>query len=185
MPISIFRGIAVAAALCLAPTATFAQDVIGTINATLDGKERTWFLTMQDSESQSFGLTVTMANLQSFTLWGQATDQTVNSAEGSFLFTFEVMSVAGQMIPVNASVMYMSDGWKSGWYADRAENEESIAFSLTTLKTDDAGVLVEGSFKAAAGFREPLSSGEIDPARSMQIDGNFTAMLPPSLLKTR
>lgn len=59
----------------------------------------------------------------------------------------------------------------------------NIAFSLATLKADDAGILVEGSFKAKAGFREPLSSGGIDTVRTMQIDGSFTAMLPPALIR--
>jgi hypothetical protein len=70
MSFSVYHKAALAAAISLAPTFCFAQDVFGTLNASLDGTEQTWFLTTQDSESQSLGMTIAIANFQSFSFWG-------------------------------------------------------------------------------------------------------------------
>ncbi|MFZ1468821.1 MAG: hypothetical protein WAT09_07545 [Paracoccaceae bacterium] len=180
MSFSIFRNAAFAAAVSLVPTVSLAQDVFGTIDANIDGKERTWFLTSQDNTSQTFGLTIAIANLQSFSLWGQPTEQSLKAVDDSLLFTFDVMSVADQMIPLNASVMFLEDGWKSGWLANEADK---ISLSLTTLKKSDEGVFVEGNFNATAGYAEPLSSGEVDASRTKQITGSFSATLPLFVLK--
>jgi hypothetical protein len=169
-----------AAALSLASTISVAQDVIGTITASLDGEERVWFLTMQDTESQTFGLTIAIANLQSFSLWGQPDAQSVQVFKDSLLLSFEVMSVANQVMPVNVSVIYLAEGWQSGWLADDAEK---ITFSLTTLEKTEEGVVVAGSFDAAANYSEPLAGGDVDASRTMQIIGTFTATLPPALLQ--
>ncbi len=184
MPFFSFHKAVFAAALSIAPTVSFAQDVFGNITATLDGEERTWFLTAQDNESQSFGLSIAVANLQSFQLWGQPTENTVQVFEDSLLFSFEVMSVGGQMIPLNAGVTYLSDAWKSGWVVSESDEEANdIVLSLTTFEKRDEGFFVEGSFEAAAHYREPLAGGEIDPARTMQINGSFSALLPSYILQ--
>lgn len=179
MSYSAFHKTALATAISLAPSISCAQEVFGTIVASLDGVERTWFLTAQDDDSQSFGLTIAIANLQSFTLWGQPSADDVKTMQDSLLLTFDIMSVAGQTIPASLSVIYLEDGWKSGWISDDAEN---ITFELTTLEKTGAGVVLEGSFATVANYREPLSSGEIDTSRTMQINARFKATLPPFTL---
>jgi hypothetical protein len=175
-----FRKAVFVFALLITPTISFAQEVFGTINATFEGEERTWFLTSQDSGSQSFGLSMAFANLQTFSLSGQSSSETVSEVNESLLLRFKVMSVGKQVIPLNISVTYLADGWKSGWLA----NEESgIVFSLTTLEKQGDSVFVEGSFSAVASYSENLIRGEIDVSRTMQIDGNFTATLPPYVLE--
>jgi hypothetical protein len=89
------------------------------------------------------------------------------------------MTVGDNVIPVNISVTYLAEGWKSGW---RADEESGVNFTLTTLEKRDDSVYVEGSFTSVAGFGEPLDSAEIDTSRTMQIDGSFKATLPPFLL---
>lgn len=184
MPFLSFRNAVFAAALSLTPTMSFAQEVFGNITASIDGEERTWFLTAQDNESQSFGLSIAVANMQSFQLWGQPSEDSVQIFEDSLLFTFDIMSVAGQLIPLNAEVIFLADGWKSGWMAGESDEEANdIVLSLTTYEKRDDGVFVEGSFGATAGYREPLSSGEIDLMRTMQINGSFSALLPSYILQ--
>lgn len=173
------RRLAFAAAVFLTPTLSGAQEVFGTIDVTLDGEERTWFLTAQDADSQSFGLKIAIANLQSFTLWGQPAQDSVTALEDTLLLSFDVMTVADQVIPLNASLTFLQDGWRSGWVA---EDETAMAFALTTITETDEGIFVEGQFDATAGFKEPLTSGEVDAARSMQINGRFSATLPPFTL---
>ncbi len=177
---SVYSNTAFALAVSLTPTFCYAQDVFGTLNASLDGIERTWFLTTQDTESRSFGMTIAIANLQSFNLWGQPTDKTLDDIKDSLLLGFDVMSVGGNTIPLNVSLTYLADGWKSGWLANEADQ---IVFSLTTLEDVDEGLLVEGNFAAAASYSDALSSGQVDPSRKMQIDGSFSATLPNYLLK--
>ncbi|MEB8388554.1 hypothetical protein OO012_15110 [Rhodobacteraceae bacterium KMM 6894] len=179
MSLAIWRTTALTAALSLAPYASFAQEVFGTMTASLDGVERTWFLTSQDGESQSFGLSMAVANLQSFSLWGQPSADSVQTTADTLLLSFDVMSVGDQTIPLNMSLMYLENGWQSGWLTDEAER---IDFALTTLEKSDAGVLVEGRFETDANYRAPLASGEIDTSRTMQISGIFTATLPPFIL---
>lgn len=180
MSFSVYSKAAFVAAISFAPTFCFAQDVFGTLNASLGGTEQTWFLTTQGTESQSFGLTIAIANMQSFSLWGQQTDETVNKIEGSLLLSFDVMSVGDNIIPVNASLIYLVDGWKSGWMSNDAN---PIVFSLTTVEERDDGVFVEGSFEAVANYSDALSSGQVDPSQAMQINGGFSAVLPSFLMK--
>lgn len=182
MPRSLFRDAAFVMAISLTPTFCFAQDVFGNINANLDGVERTWFLTTQDNESQSFGMTMAIANLQSFSLWGQPSDKTVKSLDDTLLLSFDVMSVGGQLIPLNVSLTFLADGWKSGWLANEPDK---IVFTLTKLEKGGDGVRVEGNYAAKANYSEALSSGEVDPSRIMQINGSFSATLPNTILQER
>ncbi len=182
MSFSSFRVAACVLAVALTPTVTFAQEVLGTIKASLDGVERTWFLTSEGDESQSFGLSIAMANLQSFNLWGQASAETVQEMKDSLLLGFDVMTVGEQMIPVNFTLTYLEDGWKSGW---RAGEDEHPVFSLTTLEKRDDSIFVEGNFAVVAGFDAPLTGPETDASRAMKIDGSFSVLLPPALLKKR
>ncbi|MCI2394389.1 hypothetical protein [Aliiroseovarius sediminis] len=176
---SLYRNTALALALLLIPTISVAQDAFGTLTARLDGAERTWFLTSQGAESKSFGLTIAVANMKSFTLWGQPTTETTAEMKDSFLLGFDVMTVGDTVIPLNVSLTYLADGWKSGWLANE---EDQIVFSLTTLEEVDDGLFVEGTFSAAAYYSEALTRGEVDPSRTMQVDGSFTATLPNALL---
>ena len=177
-----FRKTALAAAICVAPTFCFAQEVFGTLNASLDGVERTWFLTTHETDSQSFGMTMAMANLQSFSLWGQPTDETVNEIEDSLLLSFDVMTVGDNIVPLNASLTYLADGWKSGWLSNEADQ---IALTLTKFEEQDDGFLVEGDFTAVANYSDALSSGQFDPSQTMQINGTFSASLPNFIIKTQ
>ena len=179
---SIFCTTAFAAALSLTPCLSVAQEVFGTLTASLDGIQRSWFLTAHEGESQSFGLTVSIANLQSFSMWGQPSAYDVQTMQDSLLLSFDVMSVGDQVIPLNMSVTYLENGWASGWVSDDPEN---IVFALTTLKKSDAGVLIEGSFDTVASYGEPLSHGATDASRTMLINGSFHATLPPGLLNTQ
>lgn len=182
MSFSFIRTLGFATVVAFAPTFLFAQEVFGTIEASLDDEPRIWFLTAKDNDSQSFGMTVAVANLQSFTLWGQATEENGKSVDDSLLLKFDVMSVGDQMIPINVSVTHFEDGWKTGWLA----NEESgVVFSLIKLEKSEAGVFVEGSFDAAAGFSDSLASGQADAMRTMHITGRFSATLPASILQER
>ena len=182
MPFSTFRGAACAAVIALAPTMASAEEVFGTITASLDGVERTWFLTSNDDESQSFGMTMEMANLQSFSLWGQPSAEGVKTFDDTLLLSFDVMSVGGQTIPLNVSLTYLADGWKAGWLADE---EGGMVFSLNALETSDQGVLVEGEFDATANYSEALAEGVVDASRTMRIDGGFSATLPAFLIEER
>ncbi|WP_108482744.1 hypothetical protein [Oceaniglobus ichthyenteri] len=182
MPIPSLRHAVIAAALCLAPSGAWAQQVFGTIDADIDGVARTWFLTAQDGESQSFGLSMAVANLQSFTLWGMPGADDIQTVDGALLLSFDVMSMGTQMIPLNVSLTYLESGWAAGWMADEAEQ---IEFSLTELAPRDDGVLVEGRFAAETNYKKPLSSGESDPSQTLQITGSFTATLPQFLIKVQ
>lgn len=182
MQFSIFPTAACAAAIVLVPNFSFAQEVFGTINASLDGVERTWFLTSNDNDSQSMGMTMAIANLQSFSLWGQPIAESVKTFDDTLLLSFEVMSVGEQLIPLNISLTYLADGWRSGWLS---EDADKMVFSLTKLEKSDDGVFVEGSFAAAASYSEPLAGGEVDASRTMQINGSFSATLPPFIIAER
>ncbi len=179
---SIFRNAALATAVFLTPTLCFGQDVFGTIDASLDGAERTWFLTAEGAESQSFGLTMAIANLQSFSFWGQPTEKTIKSLDDTLLLSFDVMSVADQVIPLNVSLTFLADGWKSGWLANEPDQ---IVFSLTTLEKTEDALRVEGNYAATANYSDALSRGAVDASRTMQINGSFSAVLPNTIIQNR
>jgi hypothetical protein len=173
-----FRQSALAAALFFAPTLCAAQDVFGTLTATIDGTERSWFLTA-DGE-QSHGMTIAVANMQSFSLWGQPTADTLAEAKDSLLLKFDIMAVGSTAMPLNVSLTYLADGWASGWLANE---EGQTTFTLSTLEEVDGGVLIEGSFASTTYYSDNLVSSQIDPSQTMQIDGSFSATLPEALLQ--
>jgi hypothetical protein len=179
---TLYRGTALAMAVSLMPTFSVAQDTFGTLTARLDGVERVWFLTASGEESQSFGMTIAAAQLKSFSLWGQPTAETLAEVKDSLLLGFSVMDVGGSKIPLNVSLTYLADGWKSGWMANE---EGQVVFSLTTLDEVEEGLFVEGSFTTAAHYSDALASGQADPSQTMQIEGSFSATLPKALLKTQ
>ncbi|MDF1857040.1 hypothetical protein [Pseudooceanicola sp.] len=175
-----FRDIAITAALFFAPTLCVAQDVFGTLTATVEGTERSWFLTSDGEQSQSHGLTIAAANMQSFNLWGQPTADTVAEVKDSLLLKFDIMAVGSTTIPLNVSLTYLADGWASGWLANE---EGQTDFTLSTLEEVDGGLFVEGSFASTAYYSDNLVSGQADPSQTMQIDGTFSATLPKALLQ--
>ncbi|KEO60695.1 hypothetical protein [Thioclava indica] len=177
-----FRHIALTAALFFAPTLCVAQDVFGTLTATIDGTERSWFLTSDGEQSQSHALTIAVANTQSFSLWGQPTADTVAEAKDSLLLQFDIMAVGGNTVPLNVTLTYLADGWASGWLANEADQ---TVFSLSTFKEVDGGLLVEGSFASTAYYSDKLVSGQVDPSQTKQINGRFSATLPEALLKVQ
>lgn len=182
MAILTFRNVVFAVSLLITPGISFAQEVFGTITASFEGEERKWFLTSQDDGSQTLGVLVAVANLQSFTLSGQSSAETVAQINESLLLKFDVMTMGKQVIPLNVSLKYLADGWKSGWLADE---DSGIVFSLATLEKQGDGVYLEGSFSAVAEYSENLISGQTDAARTMQIDGSFNGLLPPYVLQER
>lgn len=175
-----FRDIALTAALFFAPTCCYAQDVIGTLTATIEGTERSWFLTSNGGQSQSHGLNIAVANMQSFSLWGQPTADTVAETKDSLLLKFDVMAVGGNTVPLNVSLTYLADGWASGWLAN--EGDQTV-FTLSTLQEVDGGLFLEGVFASTSYYSDNLVSGRGDPLQTMQIDGTFSAILPETLLK--
>jgi hypothetical protein len=176
------RDIALAAVLFSAPSYCYAQDVFGTLTATVEGAERRWFLTADGEQSQSQRLTIAVANLQSFSLWGQPTADTVSEAKDSLLLKFDIMAVGGNIMPLNVSLTYLADGWASGWLASE---ENQTVFTLSTLEEVDGGIFLEGSFASTAYYSDNLVSGQVDPSQTMQIDGRFSATLPEALLKNQ
>ena len=177
MSLSIFRAAVFTTALFLPPLAAQAQEVFGTLDATLDGSARSWVLTGQDGDSQSFGLSIAIANMQSFTLWGKPEAESVSPDKDTLLLSFDVMSVGDQTVVLNASVIFLADGWASGWIGSEAEGDQ-VKVSLTTLEKTDTGLHIAGSFTATTGYAEPLAGATPDPSRPMQIDGSFNATLP-------
>ncbi|WP_417258129.1 hypothetical protein [Celeribacter sp.] len=177
---SFFRKTAFALAISFTPALCVAQDVFGTLTATIDGAERTWFLTSDNGQSQSHGLTISVANMQSFNLWGQPTEDTIAETKDSLLLGFGVMTVGGNTIPLNASLTYLADGWASGWLANE---EEQTVLTLTTLEEVEGGLLVEGRFASTTHYSDNLVSSQVDPSQAKQIDGHFSATLPEALLK--
>jgi len=175
-----FRQSALAAALFFAPTFCAAQEVFGTLTATIEGTERSWFLTADGEQSQSHGLSIAVANMQSFGLWGQPTADTVAETKDSLLLKFDIMKVGSTTMPLNVSLTYLADGWTSGWLANE---EGQTTFTLSTLEAVNGGVLMEGSFASTAYYSDNLVSSQVDPSQTMQIDGSFSATLPEALLQ--
>jgi hypothetical protein len=176
----VLRHIALTTAFSFLPTLCVAQDVFGTMTATIENTERNWYLTADGEQSQSHGLKIAAANLQSFSLWGQPTEETVAEAKDSLLLKFDIMAVGGNTVPLNVSLTYLADGWASGWLAE--EGGQTV-FSLSTFEQVEGGLLLEGTFASTTYYSDNLVSGQIETSQTMQIAGTFRAILPEALLK--
>lgn len=152
-------------------------DTLGTITATMDGEERTWFITAEDGESQS-SFVQPMAGMlmgSSFILWGVPDEDTVATMKDVLMLDATLMRGAGGMIPVNPTTRYLVGGFKDQWVA---EEEGQTEMTLTTIEPIDGGLHVAGTFTATANYTQDMTGQEVDRSKIKVISGSFDVTLP-------
>ena len=160
--------------LSLLPACAMAADQLGSITATVDGAEHTWFLTAEGGESQS-NATPVMNGLTSVQLWGHATADSATSVKGALLIDFSLITLGGTPSVADATLQYLVDGYKGGYLAT---DDDSVQITVTTAEPQDKALHIAGSFTATAAYSDQPMLQLTDDSRQMQITGNFDARLP-------
>lgn len=171
----ILKSLALCATILAAHPAM--ADTLGTITATMDGKERTWFITAEDGESQS-SFVQPMAGMltgSSFILWGVPDEGIVATMKDVLMLDATLMRGAGGMMPVTPTARYLVTGFKDQWIA---VDEGQTEMTLTTIEPIDGGLHVAGTFTATANYTEDMREQDVDRSKSKVIRGSFDVTLP-------
>lgn len=169
-----FRFVLGLTALSLIPGLALAQDNIGTITASVDGTEMTWYITAEDGESQSGALATMGVPTTDISLWGNPDAGKLAMLTGALVIDFLAMT-AGGPVAVAPELQYLEDGYTGAWIA---LSDDTVTVTLTALEQSDSTVHVAGDFEATAAFTDDMATMTTDPTRTKHIAGHFEATLP-------
>ncbi|MEO1316256.1 MAG: hypothetical protein AAFW01_06660 [Pseudomonadota bacterium] len=136
-------------------------DVLGTLKAELDYRQRTWYLTARGEESES-GFTGVDGS-SSVTLFGNATPEGYSNVKDSLRISFDVLLMEGALVARNVAIRYTPANLANPYTAQRE--------SVTRLRVDhvemtDDTLIVSGSFHSELDFQPGLNmllGGDLSP----------------------
>lgn len=156
------------AAICLLiPGGALAQDVIGSITATLDGEPRTW-QTLQGSGDASYN-----TYFESFGAF-QSASVTGYVEGGSFnrdVLQIVVGFMDGDTTPLETTVLFVPERMSRMWANIDGE-------PILTIDSFDGGQIA-GSLSGRLCFKDGMMA-EPDPETCQTIEGTFDTVLPPA-----
>ncbi|MGC9369090.1 MAG: hypothetical protein ACP5DX_06070 [Paracoccaceae bacterium] len=165
-----------ALALFLVPAGATAQDLLGTIEATVDGQARTWYLTAQDGESQSDFAQI-MRGMNAVSLFGHPTDDSITAVKGALLIDFSLITLGGTPSVADATLQYLEDGYGGGYLAT---TDGATQVSLDAVEVKDDTLHIEGHFAATAAYSDDIMRQTTDDSRTITLNGSFRATVPGS-----
>ena len=160
--------------LALFPSFALAGESLGTLTATIDGTEMTWFLTAEAGASQSAAAPVPGLTAIDISLWGNPEEGQLAELKGALLLDFMAMNAAGPQA-LQPEVQWLENGYAGAFVA---LEEGAASVTLTALEIGEASVTLSGTFEALAGFTDDVATMATDPARTKSIVGSFEASLP-------
>lgn len=161
-----------AAAIGVLPILAQAQEVIGTVTGTIDGQERTWFLTSQDGQSQSdFS---EMGSIVDVSILAHASLDTVMSTKDGLMLSWTVFDMANPE-PQGAELRYMAGD--SFMQAYTAPEDAPVMLDLSTFAKLTDGLHVAGTVSGTLGWSEGAGA-DPDMADSRDVSITFDAVLP-------
>lgn len=162
------------AALMLLPGLATAQDLLGTISASVDGTEMSWYLTAEGGESQSGARATMGVPMVDISLWGNPAPDQLATLKGALVIDFKAVTTGGARA-MTPEIQYLEDGYAGAWIA---LTDDVVSVSLTSFDKTDSAVTLAGSFEATAAFTDDMATMQTDPTRTRVITGSFEATLP-------
>lgn len=160
-------------AACL-PCAALAQEVIGSINAAVDGTPKSWYVTQENGASQSFVMAMAQ-DLYEVTLWGNPTPDNNAQFNGALILDFIVLARGDSPKPMEPSLQWLEQGYLAGYLA---LDDHTLDVTLSKAEETTTGFSVAGTFHATAQFSDQIMLQMTDPTRTVAFDGNFAANVP-------
>lgn len=173
MHFSTLRRAAFAALLALAPSLAGAQEVVGTIEATFQGEDKTWYITFKDAVSESSWTDI--AGTHVLALSGQPAPDALATLEGSLFLSVVVMDVGGTVHTVQPTLQYLSGGYTSAWLA-----QEEGDVTMTAAKMVRSGDVLEfeADFVANVAYSEQVPQGIVDETTRQVMTGHIAVKIP-------
>ncbi|MEM7497011.1 MAG: hypothetical protein AAF371_03335 [Pseudomonadota bacterium] len=166
--------------------------VIGTLEAELDYRLRTWYLTARGDESRS-GFTG-MGESNNVVLFGNAEPDRYANVKDSLRVEFEVMRIDGELTPSNVEIRYTPTDLSSPYTAQR---ESSTWLRVDHVEAIGDQLRITGTFSSELEFVPGLTGligGDISPTGGAGLiagaltegkrrtrdlkDGKFIALVP-------
>lgn len=165
------RFILSAVFVIMAHTTAIAQDVTGSITATLTGEERVWFITaMKDKSSSHWS---EMGPLTNVNIWGHATDDSIMGSKDALIIQFSLMN--GEVFPDTLSVMFSDSSVPGNYYASDAD---MTGLNLSRIKDNDGQLTLNGAFSATMAYAESYGAPP-DRENTRHVQGTFEVTLYP------
>lgn len=167
------RSIILGLTILMSPVFAAAQEVTGTIAATLNGEERTWFITetpqMSQSDWKDFGYQASVS------LLGHSTDNTVTSSHQALMVKFEYWGSDGAYTISAPEVVYLSQGMMK---AHVGRQEDGVQINITSAEVNGDRLKIEGTISGDLIFTEVMMRKK-DPNDVLSVEGSFSADLGP------
>ncbi|WP_116134670.1 hypothetical protein [Tropicimonas sp. IMCC34043] len=154
------------ASLCLSALSLSAAsaETLGTIEATWDGADRTWFITSGNGESQS-SVDTTAGVMDSVTLWGNPAETDLAATRDVVELSFVTMRGPTGKIATSGEMRYLLNAYQDFW---DASEEGRTEVTLTAYDRSDTALHLAGTFEAKADH-----AGE-----SRDVSGRFDVTFP-------
>lgn len=139
-------------------------ETLGTIAATWDGQDRTWFITSRDGESQSTHKSLSKLG-DVVGLWGNPGEDDLAATKDVLELTFTTMTGPQGKIGIGAEMRYLIQAYQDYW---DASEEGQTKVTLTTYEKTDTALHIAGTFEA-----RPAHAGE-----TREVNGSFDVTFP-------
>lgn len=159
---------ALAAACLLIPIGAVAQDVIGSIAATLDGEARTWQTLDGSGSDTSYNTYLDdFGGFQSASITGYVEGAPFNRDVLQIVVGF----MGGDSTPIETTVLFVPERMSQMWANIDGE-------PILTIDSFD-GTQIAGSLSGRLCFKDGMMA-EPDPETCQTIEGTFDTVLPPA-----
>lgn len=142
-----------------------AQEITGTVTATIDGEERTWFGTAEDGMSQSDWSGD--ERYASVSIFAHPGPDTTLQARDALMIGFEMMASADAREVSLPEIVWMIGGMSDAYVADE---DTGATIDLDSVTVEDDTLRISGSFAG-----EMVRSTDKGDTRA--IEGRFEAVL--------
>jgi hypothetical protein len=148
-----------------------AQNVLGEITATLDGKPRVWYMTSGEGTSQSNW--TGDAKFADVTLWGHASADTVSVANDSLIIQFKMVKMGRNLVAMDVEAAHPTGPNWAGYYVN---NDKEATLTIESAEIADGSLTIAGTFSAtlfySEGIRRTKTNGE-----TKTVAGSFHASI--------
>lgn len=155
-----------------------AGDSDGVISATLDGAERSWYITSAEYDGKLMSQSdwsPLYASVTGVSLFGHTTPNTALSSNEALLVAFSLVEADGQWTASDAEITWLSGGLMNN---HSSTYDGSAAVTVESAEFDGDQLTISGTFSGSLPFKSHKPGGEAAAAASVSIeDGRFEGVV--------
>lgn len=155
-----------------------ARDADGLISATLDGAERTWYITSADYDGKLMSQSdwsPLYGSVTGVSLFGHTTPTTALSSNEALLVAFSLVEADGQWTASDPEITWLSGGLMNN---HSSTYDGSAEVTIESAEFDGDQLTISGTFSGSLPFKSHKPGGETAAAAPVSIeDGRFEGVV--------